>query len=595
VVLVNRSSAARRRAFRPVPDRLESLSPVSSFSGFAALAFAGGGAGAGVLAQRAREDKSNREASGPRTAFSNLTTRVASTLNSVRRVGWDQPTGAASGLYGLSAKPIVPAATAPWPTISAASLVSDSADSSSSLFAGSPHGDIAKDTGGVSQARSPGAGAIPTGPSAPASVAHYSAPAAGSGTAAASQAATPALSAASTVLGAAAAQSLNAGIRPMTMTPPSAVGSRLSTGRTLRKVSPDMGSGGGYSGPPNLISGTFGIEPIAGDPPWSFGADNPVPIGAEVYLTATSPGPTITSWNWSGGTYGSYLTGIGSAGSQPPPSQSAPTAPVGTFQSYGFIVSEPNTSYTVTVSVTYVGGGVGGAALTFSTVAPTWTLSVQQVGTQSATVIAPIISVQLSPPIQINATTTVGPNTNGQFMFMQIINSANAEYADDHGVPWHRDNGVDFPDYDGPLIDDGNPSALGYPYRYQGSPPNNYSWHLPDANGNNMIPTGNWSNPYMSDLPAFAPDLPDGGEPQVVSDSGSFSTYLMYMPEIQGSIWIGLAMVNWSWSETATPNGGPTTQQPAPTVTPALSGLAAFPTWVNTGSSYLTQPFQEGD
>ena len=54
----------------------------------------------------------------------------------------------------------------------------------------------------------------------------------------------------------------------------------------------------------------------------------------------------------------------GPATSPPPASQAAPTAPATTGSTYGFIVSDPNTDYTVTVTVQYQGGGEGSATLT---------------------------------------------------------------------------------------------------------------------------------------------------------------------------------------------------------------------------------------
>ncbi len=162
-------------------------------------------------------------------------------------------------------------------------------------------------------------------------------------------------SGASAALGTAVSQPLGDGIRPMTMSPAPAGGAHLSAGHTPGTVRPDTGSGGNNDPPPNLSSGTFGISL---ESPGVYAGSTPIPIGAVAGLSVTSPGPTITSYAWSGGSaYAGYVSTP--AASPPPASQAAPTAPTTNGQSYGFIVDGNPRMYTVTVQVNYQGGGQG--------------------------------------------------------------------------------------------------------------------------------------------------------------------------------------------------------------------------------------------
>jgi hypothetical protein len=394
---------------------------------------------------------------------------------------------------------------------------------------------------------------------------------------------------ASAALGAAVSQSLGDGIRPMTLPPGPAADVHRSRGHS--PVIPDMGSGGngGFDQPPNLSSGTFAItqpDPVGQPGVYEPATGNPIPIGAVVALTATSPGPAITSYSWVGGS--PYSTYVSTPAANPPPaSQPAPTAPLGTGQSYGFIVSVSNISYGVTIEVTYQGGGYGFAYLNFKSVEPTGSLAVQALGTQTASSQGGVLSVGLDPGIQISTTATVGQYTGGQFMFMQIVDSDTRNGTDANNVGWFMSNTANFQGgaFNRNLNDDGG--VLGYTYLYANKAA--YSWLLSVNSGNTTIPTAEWDPPYMVDSPSQTAQ----GD-QTLSVTDSFSTYLMYQPNMQGSVWIALSQINWSWSATAT--AGQQVQnspQPNPGDPTTPSGAACFPTWVNLSSSYLAAGWQQ--
>jgi hypothetical protein len=336
-----------------------------------------------------------------------------------------------------------------------------------------------------------------------------------------------------------------------------------------------------YNGPPNLTSGTFPIQKTASG---QYQAISPIPIGAMAALISSSPGPAITSYTWSGGTYTGYVGGF--ATNAAPPSQASPTTPLATGQSYGFIVSQPNQAYSVELTVTYQGGGMGTATVTFNSVAPMGKLAVDTAGTQTWSVTGALATVNLSPPIVISATATVGQYTAGQFMFLQIVDSTIRSYISNTGQSWYTANTPAFPGFGGPLID--SDSTIGYSYVYNSKV--GFSWSLP-TNGNNSLPG---SAPFMTDGPGASTDI----DYSQVGAMDAFSTYLMYEPNIQGSVWIALSEVDWSWSDTATNAGGTWTGSTVPQPTPAgpsqPTGIAAFPPWVNTTSAFKQVPYQKG-
>ena len=525
----------------------------------------------------------------------------------------DEQRAPATDLSDVPAETTPKAVRAPSSTISASSLSPDDADTSSSFLGGSPRGDIVAPSGAASQARTSGAAATPAGRAIAAPAAISGAPATAGDApfamAAGGARASSTASAASAALGAAVAQSLGDGIRPMTMPPAADADLRRSGGHAAVTVTPDMGSGGGYNGPPMLTSYTFNIyQPDPEDPGkyeagWP-GTQEPIPIGAVVALSATSPGPTITSYAWSGGTYTGYFGAPASAA--PTVSQAAPTAPVTTGSTYSFIVSQPDNEYTVTLNVQYQGGGQGTATLTFDSVQPSGALAVQAVGTQTFTTTATTVGVTLSPPIQISFTASTGPNSAGQFMILQIVTSANFMFVDELGATWHIRNNVNIPgvgNFNGPLHDDSPVYAdtLGFPFNYGPPPPGQpvLQYVSLTAQPNTSIPSGGYANPYTSDSPSdFTVSINSKG----VTETQSVSIYLMYQPNIQGSAWIALSQINWTWTETATNTGPPgepswigtSTAQPAPTGPTQPSGAAAFPPWVNTSSNFRGLPWTSG-
>jgi len=509
----------------------------------------------------------------------------------------DQQDGAARALSELLLETTLPAVREMSSTILTENLSSDSVGSSNLLPDDSQRGSVASLTGAVPQPRPSGAAAIHGGHAPPPAGAAAAASPADTTIApvAAAPGPPPASSASSAALGAAVAQSLGGGARPTTAPPAPAAGTHTSRGQTPPTATPNTAA---YDEPPTLMNGTFNIyEPNPEDPGQYVAGSAPegqedIPIGVVMELTATTSGPTITSYAWTGGTYLGYVGGPATAA--PPVSQAAPTTPGTTGSTYGFIVSNANFDYSVTVTVQYQGGGQGSATLTFTSDAPTGSLAVQQVGTQSFTTTSSQITVQLKPPIQISFTASTGTNTQGQFMIMQIIDASYTQYNDSTNQSWFLTNGPAFPAFNGHLHDDSSAyNSLGYPFYYGPNPPGTL-YDSQRLGANSSIPAAGLAAPYLQDYPGFT----SSSSNETVTDKGSFSDYLMYKPNEMGSVWIALSEIDWSWSATAINIGGtwsgPNSKQPTPTGPTTPSGAAAFPTWVNVGAAFVVTPFQKG-
>ncbi len=377
-------------------------------------------------------------------------------------------------------------------------------------------------------------------------------------------------------LGAAVGLSLSDGIRPLriSLTPARVHGT--SGGHVSRLAGPDFGGGGGYNGPPTLNSGNISIyEPDPNQLPGDYETFDPVPIGVVVALSVTNASPAITSYSWSGGTYAGY---VGGQANQPPPvSQAAPTTPGAGASTYNFIVGpQPGQFYTITCDVTYQGGGSGHVQLTFTSTAPTGSLSVKQRGTQTYTVNNGIVTVQLNPGITLSVTAATGANTDGQFMIMQICTGTLRWYTNANGQSFYKANAyvMNGVNYNGPLLDRGE--TLGDQFTYVDN--NIYSLSL-GPNASAPTPPQTWT---FNDPPAF----PREATVRFLSATEEFSTSLMYKSNLRPSVWIALSEIDWSWSEQASPpfaqpDPNPT-QQPQPQGPKTPSGAAAFPTWVNT-------------
>ncbi|HEV3312941.1 MAG TPA: hypothetical protein VG815_20720 [Chloroflexota bacterium] len=107
--------------------------------------------------------------------------------------------------------------------------------------------------------------------------------------------------------------------------------------------------------------------------------------------------------------------------------------------------------------------------------------------------------------------------------------------------------------FNGPLVDNGADGNVRVPIEYMGI--QNDSIHL---GVNSFVPVPPWNFPYMEDYPSF--QVPDDFSAKTITETDSFSTYLMYKADMQGSVWIALSEIDWSWTATATNNG--TAQNP---------------------------------
>ncbi len=174
---------------------------------------------------------------------------------------------------------------------------------------------------------------------------------------------------------------------------------------------------------------------------------------------------------------------------------------------------------------------------------------------------------------------------------MQIANSIQqASTVNGVNYFWSNDALYDDADFDGPLLDcPSNPTSLAQPYTYQGLG-GNYAWRLSVGSGKTNMPVVPLAAPYMADAPFII--SPGGASSLTVT--GSFSDYLMYQPNVQGSVWIALSEIDWSWSESATPPNWPNpSPQPAPTGPNTPSGAACFPTWVNITPNFITGGWED--
>lgn len=467
----------------------------------------------------------------------------------------------------------------------------------------------------AAQARSSTAGAILRGAPAPAAavgspVAQAAAPAKSPAQAASPGQATP-TNGASSALTVAVAQSLGDGIRPMTTAPAPAKAARTIGVHPTKSVSPDMGSGGGEPDlPPSLDSYTFGIEPVDNDPGvYEAYGNTPIPIGASCALSATSPygeENPIVAWDWSGGSaYNAYASGPASGEPYPNVPQPAPSPPATSNQTYGFIVvpTPDGIPYQVSVTVTYQSGTSSEAYLNFyvDTGAPQGSLSVKNPGTETVDPQGAVM-VDANDPVQFSASFSVDQWTGGSFMFMQILITDVSTSVDKSGQSWYIANTAAFQNannqnFNGPLLDAPNTRlAVNYGYYDNGY---DYSWHLSVPSGKSAIPQPGLVAPYVSDSPRT--NAPDPANDQSLRTKDTFSTYLMYKSDIQGSVWIAISKINWSWDETATNSGNGrwtgTPSQLTPGGATVPDGPAAFPyyppgpnnvSWVNTAGNYLT-------
>ncbi len=171
----------------------------------------------------------------------------------------------------------------------------------------------------------------------------------------------------------------------------------------------------------------MGGQPVEGQ----YEATNGIPVGTIAFITVSDPVPgyTITEIAWSGGTtYSGYFSAAPNNavfGGQELEQNVATTT-----SDYIFIVDSTARQYNISVSVVYSNSARGTSTLTFTSVRPTATLAVSQVGIQeaSATIRPGNITVRLDPPIKIQATSTTDADTSGNFMFMQVINSSYRRY-----------------------------------------------------------------------------------------------------------------------------------------------------------------------
>jgi hypothetical protein len=410
-------------------------------------------------------------------------------------------------------------------------------------------------------------------------------------------------------------------IRPMTLAPRKADAPGDGPGKdgplyTLNSSGGSGGSGGTAPDRPPVLTASGGgsglIQKRDGDNQPIEGANefaNPVPIGSILHVQAESPSPDyqIMSYAWTGGTpHSSYnsdapvtvVTGAQALGTNVLTDQ----------QGYSFIVDAQPRQYTVSLNVTYANGANGSSTVTFTSVAPTSTLTVTQQGEVNMGLYKDAgddrlkFGIFIDPPMQIAASVSTNAHSSGDFMFLQIINISYMHFTDTNGQSAYRRNDWDWTsdlishpqgeNFDGSMHDG---SSLGYPFRYSGLNPDNpthyFGWHLP---ANNIMPTNSSGTPRMSDMPV-TPGLPSY---QKLAAANSFSTYLMYKPG--GGVWIALDAIDWAYSVDGQQVNGNWSANPITDLQPTPRdpiGSAAFPTWVNMSDNYrdhVKNPYRGG-
>jgi hypothetical protein len=268
------------------------------------------------------------------------------------------------------------------------------------------------------------------------------------------------------------------------------------------------------------------------------------------------------------------------------------TAPITNTSTYGFIVGPTgNQQYTVTCTATYPSGS-GTATLTFtSSAAPTGSISVTQLGSKTWSYVPGNngqISVLLNPPIKFSFTGTNKTNAGGQFALMQIVTYTKSTLTAGN-TTWYKQNNIDYtptggPNFNGNLVDGGN---WDYEYTYNGKAADST-----EGAASQSIPATGVSAPTMFDGPSSnMPNTVNGNNVTAVSSSSNFSMYVMFKSNVQGSVWMAVSQLNWSWSESVSQQGGVwpnpnPTQQPNPGNSTTPAGTNAFPPWVNTSAAF---------
>lgn len=367
------------------------------------------------------------------------------------------------------------------------------------------------------------------------------------------------------------------------------------------------------------------VKDAAGrDVPGQFRAESKIPIGTVAHLYIEAP-IQVQAWTWTGGTeYSMYDIG------EPSGLVSAVEVRknVETHGSqYFFVVDKADKTFTITVSVIYkYGQGSASSTLVFDSTKPQASLSVAELPKIMTinTVADATISIgnthQGSQGIAITASTDTTPQTNGWFMFVQVVNSVEMSYTGTDGKIWYKKNdaSADFrpngKNFNGPLLDTvGGHTAYGPLWLYSPYPCgdktcyNKYSLNSSVLAWKGDTPVNNDDAhsglPTLTDTPTYTvkrADLPKEGAAQV-QFAATFSTYLMYRPETddhveRNSVWIAIARIDWKFDvkATVTPGGvsAPSAGQPIPEPIPVnvAGGDAAFPRWVNTGNYAVADP-----
>ena len=106
------------------------------------------------------------------------------------------------------------------------------------------------------------------------------------------------------------------------------------------------------------------------------------------------------------------------------------------------------------------------------------------------------------------------------------------------------------------------------------------------------IPAAGVNAPTMQDDPSSnIPNTINGNTVTAVSRTDNFSLYVMFMSNVQGSVWLAVSQLNWSWSVSVSQQGGGwpnpnPTEQPNPGNSTTPAGTNAFPPWVNTSEAF---------
>jgi hypothetical protein len=379
-------------------------------------------------------------------------------------------------------------------------------------------------------------------------------------------------------------------IRPMTLSPISASdlpgqlswsfeGFSGSGGPTNPPQKPILhGSGGSYAGSEEVVLGQRG----------AYRMNKNIYVGTSIKIAASYESWWSTT-SWEGGSsIWSYMStsDVGLATSNNAKSAMPYGPPIPLLYTYEFIVDANPRSYEIKFTASDSNGNSQISTLTFTSIRPNVSLTPTKGGITAVVTNTEVILKYDEPPLYIDATTNMDPAGMGTstYMFLQLVTPSRSvttfpgnqvlnakDPYNNNSTPWHLDDGRDIESIAYPSV---VTDSMGEPIPDPMNPELAliaYSWQ--PARDNELH--------ILSDMPGIHPSKSEVKKVHINNET--FKTYLMFKP--QGSVWIGLEYVEWSWTALAQrtlDNTGwipPTHNAGDPTNSTPVPGGPAFPTW----------------